>query len=57
MGALYHTRDLHDDGDEQRLCALPRPHQLVRTPCADRPRPHLREGTDLTIVTYGTGCT
>ena len=36
-------------------CPLPRPHQRVRTPCANRPRRTYGEGTDLTIVTYGNG--
>ena len=53
--ARYHTRDLHDDGDEQWLSPYPDPtnwsehHVLI-----GRARTY-GEGTDLTIVTYGNG--
>jgi len=49
--ALYHTRDLHEDGDDQWLAPYPRAAQQV-------PVGHARthgDGTDLTIVTYANG--
>jgi 2-oxoisovalerate dehydrogenase E1 component len=47
--ALYHTRDLHEDGDEQWLAAYPTegvPVGKART---------YGEGTDLTILTFANG--
>jgi 2-oxoisovalerate dehydrogenase E1 component len=47
--ALYHTRDLYDDGDEAWLAPYPAdgvPIGRART---------YGDGTDLTIVTYGNG--
>ena len=50
--ALYHTRDLHKDGDERWLARYPDarsghvPLGQART---------YRDGTDLTIVTFGNG--
>jgi hypothetical protein len=53
--ALYHTRDLHDDGDQQWLPPYPDPtnwsEHLVPI---GRARTY-GEGTELTIVTYGNG--
>ena len=47
--ALYHTKDLHTDGDEQWLAPLtraPAPIGRART---------YGDGTDLTILTFGNG--
>ena len=47
--ALYHTRDLYDDGDEQWLASYPNaavPIGRART---------YGDGTDLTILTFGNG--
>jgi 2-oxoisovalerate dehydrogenase E1 component len=47
--ALYHTRDLYDDGDEGWLATYPAdgvPIGRARTYC---------DGTDLTILTFGNG--
>ena len=49
--ALYHTRDLHDDGDGGWLAAYPAPDAHVP---AGRARSY-GEGTDLTMVTFGNG--
>src|SRR5262249_42653082 len=49
--ALYHTRDLHDDGDGGWLAAYPAPDAHVR---AGRARSY-GDGTDLTMVTFGNG--
>jgi 2-oxoisovalerate dehydrogenase E1 component len=49
--ALYHTRDLHDDGDGGWLAAYPGPDAHVpvgRARCYG-------DGTDLTVVTFGNG--
>jgi 2-oxoisovalerate dehydrogenase E1 component len=47
--ALYHTRDLHEDGDEQWLAAYPSEGVPV-----GRARSY-GEGTDLTILTFANG--
>ncbi|PEG42087.1 MFS transporter [Mycolicibacterium agri] len=47
--ALYHTRDLYDDGDEQWLAAYPEAGVPV-----GRARTY-GEGTDLTILTFANG--
>ncbi|MBA8824401.1 2-oxoisovalerate dehydrogenase E1 component [Saccharopolyspora lacisalsi] len=47
--ALYHTRDLHETGDEGWLAPAPDAHVPV-----GRARTH-GHGTDLTLVTYGNG--
>jgi 2-oxoisovalerate dehydrogenase E1 component len=47
--ALYHTRDLHDDGDDGWLAAYP----AAAVPIG-RARTY-GEGTDLTILTFGNG--
>jgi len=49
--ALYHTRDLHDDGDGGWLAAYPAPDAHVP---AGRARSY-GDGTDLTVVTFGNG--
>jgi 2-oxoisovalerate dehydrogenase E1 component len=48
--ALYHTRDLYDDGDDRWLATYPGPAVV--------PIGHARvygDGTDLTILTFGNG--
>ncbi|MFJ9538309.1 thiamine pyrophosphate-dependent enzyme [Streptomyces sp. NPDC101225] len=49
--ALYHTRDLHEEGDGAWLAAYPRPAQHVPI---GRARTY-GTGTDLTVVTCGNG--
>jgi 2-oxoisovalerate dehydrogenase E1 component len=49
--ALYHTRDLYDDGDEQWLAPYPAP--TVTAPIG-RARTY-GDGRDLTILTFGNG--
>jgi 2-oxoisovalerate dehydrogenase E1 component len=49
--ALYHTRDLHSDGDGGWLAAYPRPDAHVPL---GRARTY-GEGRDLTVVTFGNG--
>jgi len=49
--ALYHTRDLHDDGDGGWLAPYPTPGAHVP---AGRARSY-GDGTDLTMVTFGNG--
>jgi 2-oxoisovalerate dehydrogenase E1 component len=49
--ALYHTRDLHDDGDGGWLACYPAPDAHVP---AGRARSY-GDGTDLTMVTFGNG--
>jgi 2-oxoisovalerate dehydrogenase E1 component len=49
--ALYHTRDLHDDGDGGWLAPYPRPDWHVPL---GRARTY-GEGRDLTVVTFGNG--
>jgi 2-oxoisovalerate dehydrogenase E1 component len=49
--ALYHTRDLHDDGDGGWLAAYPRPDAHVPV---GRARTY-GDGRDLTMVTFGNG--
>ncbi|BBZ07198.1 hypothetical protein MDOR_13670 [Mycolicibacterium doricum] len=49
VNALYHTKDLHTDGDEQWLAPLtraPAPIGRART---------YGDGTDLTVLTFGNG--
>ena len=48
--ALYHTRDLYEDGDD----AGSRPIRRDGVPIG-RARTY-GDGTDLTILTFGTGC-
>ena len=51
--ALYHTRDLHDDGDEGWLAPYP---DLAAQPGAPIGRARTYgDGTDLTILTFGNG--
>lgn len=47
--ALYHTRDLHHDGDDQWLAPYP------RTPAPIGRARTYGDGTDLTILTFGNG--
>jgi 2-oxoisovalerate dehydrogenase E1 component len=49
--ALYHTRDLHNDGDGGWLAPYPRPDAHVPL---GRARTY-GEGRDLTVVTFGNG--
>jgi 2-oxoisovalerate dehydrogenase E1 component len=49
--ALYHTRDLHEEGDGGWLAVYPRPDAHVPV---GRARGY-GDGTDLTIVTFGNG--
>jgi 2-oxoisovalerate dehydrogenase E1 component len=49
--ALYHTRDLHSDGDGGWLAPYPRPDAHVPV---GRARTY-GEGRDLTVVTFGNG--
>jgi len=49
--ALYHRRDLHEDGDEKWLAAYPATEQHVPLATART----YGTGTDLTIVTFGNG--
>jgi 2-oxoisovalerate dehydrogenase E1 component len=53
--ALYHTRDLHDDGDEQWLSPYPDPTNWSEHHVPIGRARTYGEGTDLTIVTYGNG--
>jgi 2-oxoisovalerate dehydrogenase E1 component len=49
--ALYHTRDLHDDGDGGWLAPYPPPGMHVPAGQARR----YGEGRDLTMITFGNG--
>jgi 2-oxoisovalerate dehydrogenase E1 component len=49
--ALYHTRDLHDDGDGGWLAPYPPPDAHVPAGQARR----YGDGRDLTVVTFGNG--
>jgi 2-oxoisovalerate dehydrogenase E1 component len=49
--ALYHTRDLHDDGDDGWLATYPSSDSVAPI---GRARVY-GDGTDLTIVTFGNG--
>ncbi|HTS99500.1 MAG TPA: thiamine pyrophosphate-dependent enzyme [Streptosporangiaceae bacterium] len=49
--ALYHTRDLHDEGDGGWLAPYPRPDAHVPVGQARS----YGDGTDLTLVTFGNG--
>ncbi|MGH3641445.1 MAG: thiamine pyrophosphate-dependent enzyme [Mycobacterium sp.] len=51
--ALYHTRDLYEDGDEGWLAAYPDPAAEPTAPIG-RARTY-GDGTDLTILTFGNG--
>ena len=53
--ALYHTRDLHDEGDAGWLAPYPAPESWHDNHAAiGRGRTHL-DGGDLTLVSYGNG--
>jgi 2-oxoisovalerate dehydrogenase E1 component len=49
--ALYHTRDLHDDGDDGWLATYPSSDSVAPI---GRARTH-GDGKDLTIITFGNG--
>ncbi|MFC0454323.1 thiamine pyrophosphate-dependent enzyme [Rhodococcus jostii] len=53
--ALYHTRDLYEDGDEQWLSPYPDPARLPSNHVPIGSARTYGEGTDLTIVTFGNG--
>ena len=53
--ALYHTRDLFEDGDEQWLAAYPDPVKRAENHVAIGSARTYGDGTDLTIVTFGNG--
>ena len=53
--ALYHTRDLHEEGDAGWLAPYPAPASWQdRHAAIGRGRTHL-DGNDLTLVTFGNG--
>jgi 2-oxoisovalerate dehydrogenase E1 component len=53
--ALYHTRDLHEAGDDGWLAEYPEPERWADTQApVGRARTH-GKGTDLTVVTLGNG--
>jgi 2-oxoisovalerate dehydrogenase E1 component len=53
--ALYHTKDLHEDGDELWLAKYPNPTQATdHVVPIGRARTY-GDGTDLTILTYSNG--
>ncbi|WP_203991086.1 thiamine pyrophosphate-dependent enzyme [Virgisporangium aurantiacum] len=51
--ALYHTRDLHTDGDGRWLARYAEPADWTEAPLGSVRT--VREGADLTIVTFGNG--
>jgi 2-oxoisovalerate dehydrogenase E1 component len=53
--ALYHTRDLHDDGDQLWLAPYPDPTNWPEHHVPIGRARTYGEGTELTIVTYGNG--
>jgi 2-oxoisovalerate dehydrogenase E1 component len=53
--ALYHTRDLHDDGDQLWLAPYPDPTNWSEHHVPIGRARTYGEGTELTIVTYGNG--
>ena len=53
--ALYHTRDLHEDGDEQWLAPYPDPLKGAGNSVQIGRARTYGKGTDLTIVTFGNG--
>ena len=52
--ALYHTRDLHEDGDDRWL-ARTGLRRAADTMCRSAAPARYGDGTDLTIVTFGNG--
>ena len=52
--ALYHTRDLHEDGDDGWLARTPAGRWAQTHVPIGRARTY-GDGTDLTIVTFGNG--
>ena len=53
--ALYHTRDLHEPGDDGWLARYPRRRAGGGHVPLGRARTGHGDGTDLTIVTFGNG--
>ena len=53
--ALYHTRDLHEDGDGRWLAPYPPPAMWPETHVPLGRGRTYGDGTDLTIVTFGNG--
>ncbi len=55
--ALYHTRDLHADGDNQWVCPYPAPNDWAgaHVPIGRARVDLLGSGEDLTIITFGNG--
>ncbi|NHU43619.1 MULTISPECIES: thiamine pyrophosphate-dependent enzyme [Rhodococcus] len=53
--ALYHTRDLYEDGDERWLAAYPDPVERAENHVPIGSARTYGDGTDLTIVTFGNG--
>ncbi|MDH6286219.1 thiamine pyrophosphate-dependent enzyme [Rhodococcus opacus] len=53
--ALYHTRDLYEDGDEQWLAPYPDPVKRAENHVPIGSARTYGDGTDLTIVTFGNG--
>ena len=53
--ALYHTRDLHDDGDDAWLAPYPGRAELADPGAAVGRARTYGDGTDLTIVTHANG--
>ncbi|TQC50825.1 MFS transporter [Rhodococcus sp. WS4] len=53
--ALYHNRDLYENGDEQWLSPYPDPARLPSNHVPIGSARTYGEGTDLTIVTFGNG--
>jgi len=53
--ALYHTRDLHDPGDERWTAAYERPERWGRIHVPIGSPAIAREGDDVLVVTWGNG--
>jgi 2-oxoisovalerate dehydrogenase E1 component len=53
--ALYHTRDLYEDGDEQWLAPYPDPAKRAGNHVPIGSARTYGDGADLTIVTFGNG--
>jgi 2-oxoisovalerate dehydrogenase E1 component len=53
--ALYHTRDLYEDGDDEWLAPYPNPTDWTEHPVPIGRARTYGGGTDLTIVTYANG--
>jgi 2-oxoisovalerate dehydrogenase E1 component len=53
--ALYHTKDLHEDGDEGWLAAYPDPARHAENHVSIGSTRTYGSGADLTIITFGNG--